>query len=110
MRRVQRVDQSRWIEFRYQMVDGSSEVVIVAIDDKHVVVGGELWRSSDTSPWATCTRATRATYVNVDDLRRNLRYVHSIDSVREAIVAADGELIAISLEFSEGSRFLLARN
>lgn len=110
MRRLDRGDERHWIEFRYHLQDGSSEAVIIAIDDKHLVVGGELWRSREASPWPDCARPTSTTYENLDGLRRNLRYVHSIDSVREAIVATDGELIAISLEFSEGSRFLLARH
>ena len=108
MCRLERGDERRWIEFRYRSDDGLSETVVIAIDDKNYVVGGELWRSE--SPWSDRDRPTSTTYENIDRLRRDLRYVHSIESVREAIVAADGELIAISLEFSEGSRFLLARH
>jgi hypothetical protein len=109
MRRLERGDEHRWIEFRYHLQDGSSEAVTIAINDRQSVVGGELWRSSCDSPAHDCCREIK-TYENLDHLRRNLRYVHSIDSIREAIVAADGEVIAVSLEFSEGTRFLLARH
>ena len=108
MCRLERGDERRWIEFRYCSNDGLSETVVVAIDDENCVVGGELWRSE--SPRADRARPISTRYENIDRLRTNLRYVHSIDSVREAIVAADGELIAISIEFSEGTRFLLARH
>jgi hypothetical protein len=110
MRRLDRGDQRRWIEFRYHSRDGSSEAVMIALDNKHDVVGGELWRSTADSPWSDCARSTSTTYENIDRLTRSLRCVHSVDRVREAVVAADGELVAISFEFSEGTRFLLARH
>ena len=101
LRKQNRDDEHRWIEFHYCSADDESgQSIFVATDDNNRVVGGELWK----------TEARPRTYTyEADGLIRNLRFVDSLESVQEAIVGSDGELIAICLMFSEGTRSLLVR-
>jgi hypothetical protein len=102
LRKLTSCDGNRWIEFKYRSHDGDQgESIRVAIDGRSHVVGAEHWRIKSTP--GCCE------FANVDALQRSLRFVHTIESVRESIVTPDGEVVALSLEFSHGTPFLLAR-
>lgn len=99
---LSREDGQRWIEFKYRSHDGEAgESIRAAIDESCNVVGAERWYTS--------AGFAGSSFSYIETLQERLRLVHSVESLRQAIITSEGELVALSLSFSQGAPFLLAK-
>ncbi len=102
VRTTLRDDDRQWYEFRYCLHDGDSgQSVVVATNQQHLVVEGELW-GTPALPASTPFR-------DVERLRSYLRYVDCIETISSPNMSVAGELTKVCLGFSGCAPLLLTR-